>query len=83
MSSAHERRASQKAERRKRKAERKQRAKEKMAAKTKEVGIKAAIKSLGRCCGLFRQPRRSLAVCRRCGSSVPYPGGVLFDPAQA
>ena len=61
-------------ERRLRKQERRQRAKAKpAAARLKREAVKAAIRELGRCCGIYRIQRRRWAVCPRCGRSMPLP----------
>ena len=67
-----------KAQRREKKAERKRAAKakreaQKAEAMAKRLAIKAAIRSLGKCCGVWRQHHRRRAFCPKCGSSIVLP----------
>jgi hypothetical protein len=71
-----------KAERSKRKAERRQKSKarrtaERAIAKSKQRAIKEAIRSMGKCCGVFRNQIRRKAVCPGCGSAILIP---MFAP---
>ena len=67
-----------KAEQREKKAERKRAAKAKREAQKAEVmakrlAIKAAIRSLGKCCGVWRRHHKRRAFCSKCGSSIVLP----------
>src|SRR5581483_8203975 len=71
--SVYQRKLLEAAERREKRAQRRQKAKAKRAAalaqaKAKKQAITAALKSLGRCCGVFRKYNRARAVCPKCGS---------------
>jgi hypothetical protein len=66
------------AERRQKKVQRRQQARvKKMAAraeaKLRKAAVTAALKSLDRCCGVFRKLDRRRATCPKCGSRVPLP----------
>jgi hypothetical protein len=74
----YQRRLLEAAERRTRRKQRKQKAKAKQAAaaaaaKAKRRALEAAIKSLGRCCGVLRMQRGRWAVCPACGSTAAIP----------
>ncbi len=66
------------AERRKKKICRRERDKAKRAGKLaltklRKAAIKNALRSLDRCCGVFRKLVHRLGVCPKCGSKVPLP----------
>lgn len=74
----YQRRLLEASDRRKRRKQRKQKAKAKQAAtaaaaKAKRRALKAAIRSLGRCCGVFRSQDGRRAVCPKCGSKASIP----------
>lgn len=66
------------AERREKKVKRMQQARVKKIAARAEVSLRkaavtTALKSLDRCCGVFRKLERRRATCPKCGSRVPLP----------
>lgn len=74
----HQRKQIAKAERRQKRVERKQRAKVRKTAaqaivKARQQAISAAIKAIGKCCGVVREQIRRKAVCPRCASAVLIP----------
>jgi hypothetical protein len=78
----YQRKCLQAAERRDRRAARKQKAKAKQVAaaaatKAKRMALKAAIKSLGRCGGVFRTAHGRRAICSKCCSKASIPNNAL------
>lgn len=83
---SHQRKLLKLQDRREKKAARKLRKKAKKeaaeaAVRAKNQAMKNVIKSLGKCCGVFRRQSSRRAVCPHCGSSVPLPR--LASPAES
>jgi hypothetical protein len=84
----HQRHQLAKAEQEKKRAEARKLAKAKRLAavaeaKAKQAALRTAIRSLGRCCGIWRLADNRRAICRKCGSTVRLPKLKVLMPQQS
>ena len=84
----HQRHQLAKAEQKKKKAEARKLAKAKRLAasaeaKAKKAALRTAIRSLGRCCGIWRLADKRRAICRKCGSTVGLPKLQVLMPQHS